>query len=85
MSPSGMPIFGRTILVPKKMRLQVAPAIESAPPGYILWDDLDKKARPIDRTASDGSVYTYEQIAGAAWMLTSGPDQQLMACYLLHG
>ena len=83
--PVSCQFLGKRYWCPKKMRLQITPPKEEVPPGYVLWDDLDEKARPINRTASDGSVYTYEQVASAAWMLTSGPDQQLMACYLLQG
>ena len=56
-----------------------------APPGYIIFNNFLESGDYIDvwKVASDGSVHLVQQTAAAAWVVASGTDYSMSACYLM--
>ena len=46
--------------------------MEDPPPGYVMYNNLEGRMRPVDKAASDGLVYLDWQVAVAAWLIVTG-------------
>ena len=56
------------------------------PPGLVTYDNLrDHGSAPCKgKAANDGSVHVREQVAAAAWVIATGTEHQIQACFLME-
>ena len=55
------------------------------PPGLVTYDNLkDHGLAPCKGNAANNSfVHTREQVAAAAWIIATGTEHQIQACFLM--
>jgi len=65
------------------MKLGMCDVTEPRPPGFVLYDGFKFADNQAITSGSDGSVYYEEQVAAAAWLISTDKDHHMGACFLL--
>ena len=53
------------------------------PSGHVIYNNLTKVTGEFMVNGSDGSVYHFQKVVLATWVLTIGPDVHMAACFLI--
>ena len=72
-----------------RLRLMEKKVQQLLPPGLVTYDNLQEhlqehgRAPAKGKATSDGPVYQREQVAAAAWVIATGTEHQIQACFLM--
>jgi hypothetical protein len=66
------------------MNLSLDTSHETPPPGHLIHNTLTDPLTERLILGSDGSLHLHEQVAAAAWIISSGPQSFLSATFIME-
>jgi len=76
--------IGNSVWTQRPMNLSLDISHDSPPPGHLVNNTLTDPTTERLILGSDGSLHLHEQVASAAWIISSGPDSFLSATFIME-